>query len=241
MMDKRPQDCLECVSEDFRYNRSDALVENIHRFVRASGASSLLDIGAGGPSMAIPLSRIVKRYLAIEEDQEAAGVLRAEGLDTLARTFPVQLHESFDLVLSCHTVPEGGIEYYPEFLNCAWQSVNVGGVFLVITFKGGRGDSALLREELIGSGNGKDPQFEAILQTFTRRGIVRIEKINTYIKSPHVSDIIEYISKIVFRAESEKLTHFDRLAEILFMRYRLDGEYIFPLQHLFLSVTRTKT
>jgi 2-polyprenyl-3-methyl-5-hydroxy-6-metoxy-1,4-benzoquinol methylase len=240
MRDKQPQNCLELLSEDFRYNRANALVENIHRYVRASAGSSLLDIGAGGPSMAIPLSRIVKRYLAIEEDQEVARVLQAEGLDTLVGTFPVQVHESFDLVLSCHTVPEAGVEYYSEFLDCAWHSVKVGGVLLVVTFKGGRGDSAILREELTGSAIGKDPQFEAILQNLARLGVLRIEKINTYVRSPRITDIIGYIGKIVFRAESEKLTHLDRLAEILFMRYRLDDVYIFPLQHLFLSVTRTK-
>jgi hypothetical protein len=226
--------------EDFSYDRSNALVDNIHRYVRSSRASSLLDIGAGGPSMAIPLSRLVKRYLAIEENQEAAKVLGAEGLNTLARTFPVQLHESFDLVLSCHSVPEAGVEYYPEFLDCAWQSAKVGGVVLVVTFKGGRGDSALLREELTGSKNGKDPQFEALFKHLSSRGVVLIEKVNTYIKSPRISDIIEYIENIVFRAESEKLAHLDRLSEILFMRYRLDDVYIFPLRHLFLSVTRTR-
>jgi len=190
--------------------------------------------------MAIPLSRMVKRYLAIEKDHEAARALGVEGLDSVAGTFPVQLHESFDLVLSCHTVPEAGVEYYSEFLDCAWQSVTLGGVLLVVTFKGGRGDSARLREELTGNRNGTDPQFEAIRQNLIPRGILRIEKINTYITSPHISDIIEYIDKLVFRAESEKVTHLDRLSEILFMRYRLDDVYIFPLQHLFLSVTRTR-
>jgi len=118
--------------------------------------------------------------------------------------------------------------------------VKVNGFLLVITFKGSRGDIARLREELTGSTLKNDPQFETIVQNLSQCGPVRIERINSYISSPYVTDIVTYISEAVFRTERERLAHSNRLQEILHMRYRLDGQYVFPLEHLFLSVRRKK-
>jgi ubiquinone/menaquinone biosynthesis C-methylase UbiE len=226
------------LSKKFEYNRAETLVENIRAYIETVKAASLLDIGAGTPNMAAQLSRIVERYVAVEENNAMAKLLLRGGLNTLCGTFPMCIGETFDLVLSCHSVPEASLDLYPAFLDSVWQLVNDGGILLVITFKGSKGDSSRLREELTGSTFGADPQFGSIVQNLSRRGCVQIEEINSYIKSPHASDIITFISETVFRTNREKLDHLDRLNEILHRRYVVDGQYVFPLQHLFLSVRR---
>src|SRR2546429_2633725 len=107
-------------SPHFTYNRADVLIENIRAYINLCKAASLLDIGAGAPMTATPLSRSVNRYLAIEEDKDMVVALRSAGLNVVCGTFPLPIRETFDLVLSCHSVPETDICLYPEFLDSAW-------------------------------------------------------------------------------------------------------------------------
>ena len=226
------------LSSRFHYNQPEVLVKNIGTYIDQVKAKSLLDIGAGHSTTAIPLSQKVHRYLAIEENGTRAEELRASGLDVVVGTFPLPLSEEFDMVLSSHSVPEGKLNLYNSFLSSAWEVLNPQGTLLVVTFKGSRGDTVLLREEITRLKVGPDPQLAAIMQNLASRGNVRVEMINSYLQSPEVDDIVAFIARSIFWSGDEEERHLPQLQEILTLRYKINGCYIFPTQHLFISVVK---
>jgi len=154
-------------------------------------------------------------------------------------TFPLSTGEGFDLVLSSHSVPEDKIERYGGFLQSAWQHLNLGGMLVVITFKGSRGDVATLREEIVGKPFGADPQLKAITDSLSDHGPVKVERISSYLQSSDPDDIVKWVSGSVFRQGEETASRTDRLREILQTRYRLGGRFIFPQQHLVITISKT--
>jgi hypothetical protein len=234
---------IPTVSHTFRHNQSEAIVENVSRYIRKAKAKSLLDIGAGSPATAVPLSKAVNRYLAIEEDPRRADQLRRAGLSVICRRFPIDIGETFDLALSSHSVPEGDIQRYGDFLDSAWRSLNPGGTLLIITFKGSRGAVAELYEEMTGRpyAPDPDPQYVAILDNLNRRGFVRVERINSYLQSSDPDEIIDWISGSLFTCDAERSSYTSRVREILRMRYGLDGRYLFPEEHLLITIAKPLT
>jgi len=223
-----------------RNSRAETLVRNIAKYIDSHSVTSLLDIGAGYDSIATPLSQLVSRYLAVEQDTSRAAVLRKCGLNVVCGRFPISLSEVFDMVLSCHSVPEGNIDSYNPFLDSAWEAVRTGGILLVITFKGGLGDGILLRQEITGRMVSVDPQFEAIVRNLRTKGDVLIKRVNSYLRSSDAEGIVTYLKGWVLRTDEEMHDHGRHLREILEARYNKGGEYKFPMQHLFISAVKKK-
>jgi predicted RNA methylase len=65
--------------------------------------TSLLDIGAGTGSVAVPVASRIPRYLAVEQDPTSARALRNRGLSVLEATFPQPIAERFDMVVCSQT------------------------------------------------------------------------------------------------------------------------------------------
>ncbi len=213
------------------------LVENVAKYVHRARIASLLDVGAGHEITAVPLSRTVSRYLAIEHNEQSASELRRLGLKVMTSTFPVPLNETFDMVLSSHSVPELRLDLYEAFLNGAWNALNPLGTLLIVTFKGCRGDIAALREEITGEAVCRDPQRETIINILSKWGNVRIERVNSYLQSLDPRDIVFYLRSLL-RSEIEREQYSTRLLEILEMRYKFDSRYIFPTEHAFMSIIK---
>jgi hypothetical protein len=218
-----------------QYDQPSVLVQHISRYIKRFNAASLLDIGAGFATTAVPLSRSVRRYVGVEENQERAIALRAAGLDIIIGEFPLPVDAKFDMVLTSHSVPEKGLEYYEPFFDSARAMIKLEGLLLVVTFKGSKGEIAVLREEITGRTVGLDPQLTAILNNMRMWGRPQVEKVNSHLRSPSADDIAEWLAPCLFRTAAEKDQHSSRLMEILETRYRVKDRIVFPTEHLFIS------
>jgi hypothetical protein len=218
------------------YHQRTALLHNIVPYIEASGAESLLDIGAGSPAMAVPLSQHVREYCAVEQDIERAGELSRAGLDVIHGRFPVPLDKTYDLVLSCHSVPECSIESYPSFLPAAWACTSPTGVMLIVTFKGSRGAVEDLRCELLGAPNGPSPEYDAIVEHCTSFGRTEIRHVNSFVEAPAAADIAGFISPWLSGRQDVRDGFRGPLTQILETQYRVRQDlYVFPTRHLFIS------
>ena len=222
-----------------QYHQRSALLHNIIRYIQTANAASLLDIGAGTPGIALPLSRSVQSYRAVEQDPDRARELREAGLDVIHGTFPVPLDTTYDVVLSCHSVPELGIAAYRPFLEAAWASTNRTGMMLIVTFKGSRGAVDELHRELLGAPDGLSPEYSAVIDYCNSVGATEIRTVNSFVEAETAVEIADFIDTWLSGSRRVREGIRGRLMEILEARYRVrDGLYMFPTQHLFISCTR---
>jgi hypothetical protein len=224
------------VSVDFKYTQQETLVENVLRYVSCFRAQSLLDIGAGAPSTALPISKSVRDYLAIESDPSCANELRCAGLNVLQERFPFPMFQTFDLVLSSHSVPEGGLFQYQGFLSSAWRLVKTGGVLLVVTFKGSGGDVRFLREELACSRRNECTELNEIVHILSKFASVQIERVNSYATTSVAEDIVSYFLPWICPEAGERYRMSKDFRHIVETRYKVrPSYYVFPTEHLFIS------
>lgn len=215
----------------FVYHQSHALLKNISKYIFDSKAASLLDIGAGGGTLALPLSKTVTRYLAVEENSERCAKLRMAGLDALMEHFPTPIGETFDFVLSSHSIPEQ-INAYPAFLSSAWQLTKPGGQFVIVTYKGRRGAIFDLRQELLGGDPDSSPEMDCIEHAFRGWGTVSIEKFNSYAEAQSAIEIVTYFEEWMSGREEIKQRIRQQFLDIVEARFCVrPGCYVFPTEH----------
>jgi hypothetical protein len=213
------------------------LLDRISAIIARDQAQSLLDIGAGHPLLAVPLSRCVERYLAIEADPGRAKGLRDAGLAVSEGPFPVvHVTETFDLVLSSHSIPEQ-VELYRPFLTQAWELVNPDGALVIITFKGVQDDledlTNLLRTNRVDDDRRK---YQAMMDILPTLGIVTAESIVSHSRSTDIEEMANLLTFSVGGTADEKKSYRQRLKNLLEERYRMNDSYAFPHEHLVLRV-----
>ncbi len=189
--------------------------------------------------MALALSRSVPRYRAVERDPHLAADLAQAGLDVVHGEFPLPAEDTFDLVLSSHSVPEDSLQQYLPFLSACWTSTSARGSLLIITFKGSKGDLAEVQREVIGRGFGASPELEVILDSCARFGETRVERVNSYIESSHADELVRFLTRWLSASEDEMASAYDQLLKIITTRYKVrDKLFVFPTEHLFISCHR---
>ena len=224
------------------YHQQTTLVANISRYIRETSADSLLDIGAGSPETALPVSKLVHRYRAVERDPQAAARLEHAGLNVTMGTFPLPIDGTYDLVLSSHSVPENSVESYPPFLSSAWELTNPEGMLLIVTFKGNRGDLAEIAHELVGQLPHKSEEFEFIIRSYEEfGGVIRIERVNSYIEALAAEDIAFFLEPWLSGDCRQRESIHSTFVRIIETRYKVRRDlFVFPTEHLFLSCRKQK-
>lgn len=221
------------------YHQRSALLHNIIPRIHDAGATSLLDIGAGYPAMAVPLSQHVRAYCAIEQDNECAAALRDVGLQVIEGIFPLPIHRTYDFVLSCHSVPEGSTALYPPFLNAAWESVSQNGLLLIVTFKGSHGALGYLDQKLLGRTDTDNAQFDTLIECCNRLGMVEVYPVNSFVEATFANAIVEFLGPWLTSSQHTRDAFKSRLLRIVEREYRVrDNLYVFPTQHLFIECKR---
>ncbi|MBV8823953.1 MAG: class I SAM-dependent methyltransferase [Hyphomicrobiales bacterium] len=222
-----------CLSPSFSWDQAEVLVDSIIRIVRERGTKSLLDIGAGGGSVAVPVAKQVARYLAIEQDPSHCAALRRAGLNVVEATFPVEIDERFDLVVSSHSVPEGNVELYEPFLDQAWRLVAPGGLLLIITFKGSN-DSSIVRlsEELLSRKYEIDNRYTVMLKILNTFGTVTITERNSHVETAEFSDIAALFGGWFWTTEEKEAKYKPALHKVMEDRFKIGGKYRVPSKHL---------
>ena len=110
-------------------NEKEILREALALKIGVAGATSVLDIGAGDGTLSAPLSKLVRRYVALEEKTDFTRKLRKMGMAVVDATFPCTLDETFDIVLASHSLPyHADVRMgWEQFLIAAWQHVKSNG------------------------------------------------------------------------------------------------------------------
>ena len=229
------------LSPAFRYDQAAVLADIITGHVRERGARTLLDIGAGSGEVAIPVSRCVRRYVAVEQCPSSAALLHDAGLDVVAATFPVAIGERFELVVSSHSIPEGGAAKYPPFLAAAWERVMPGGLLLIVTFKG-PGDPAIprLAEELLGRANGTDARYTLMLQILETFGVVTVGTRNSYVETDDFADVAAFFGGWFWSTDEQQRRYLPQLRAAVDRRFLTAGSYRIPTQHFVIATEKAR-
>jgi SAM-dependent methyltransferase len=229
------------LSPSFRYDQAAVLTDIIAGCARARGARSLLDIGAGNGTVAIPVSRCVRRYLAVEQCQASAALLRAARLDVVTASFPVAIDERFDLVVSSHSIPEGGASLYPPFLAAAWDRVMPGGLLLIVTFKG-PDDPAIprLSQEILGRARGTDPRYALMLKILETFGTMTVARRNSHVETTEFADVASFFGGWFWPTSAPEHRIAAKLRAAVDERFLACGTYRVPTQHFVIATERAR-
>ena len=219
------------------WNQKEVLFSGISEYVNKYGVKSVLDIGAGDGNLALKISNIINDYTAIENDNRKIENLRKLRLKVIKGNFPaVKIAKKYDLVLSSHSVPEN-IEEIEQFLKEACRLVKSGGLLLIITFKGGKGDVFKLKEKLKRTVEIADKEhFEKISNTLRKLGKIKIKKKISTIKSDKLRDIIKIVRFSLGNSKNQELKK--KIISLMKKHFKTNGKYLFKFEHLFLSLKK---
>jgi len=216
-------------SNAYHYNQKEVLRTFVLNFIKEHQIRSLLDIGAGFIETAKIYQKAVEEYLAIEQDSERASKLLEEKIPTRILKFPAALEETFDMVLSSHSIPEVKSEYYP-YLKTALNLLNPGGSLVIITFKGAQSTLLKLSIELLGEKGFAfpDPLNQEMMDILSQFGSPVITNITSIERSTDPDDLIRTLC-FSFRVDFSEWR--SRLLEILETRFKDNKGYFFPHEH----------
>lgn len=223
-------------------DEKERLFDAIAERIRVGGAISLLDIGAGNGDLAIPLARLVGRYLAVEQKPTFLKVLQRAGLRVVGASFPFVIEEQFDLVLVSHALPYKAEDYRP-FLDQAWVCVAPGGSLLGITYHRDQGE---WRDLLIACGfpekQSEAARFEGLKTYLSRLGQTTVDVVTTHVCTSSVADMLSALSFVYSDGEPGKVSLFRKksadLTRSLDTHYHNAEGYRFPFQHVFLQTQK---
>ncbi len=189
--------------------------------------------------MAVPLSECVDTYTAVECDPVDAYDLRAAGLNVVEDIFPVPMDRTYDVVLSCQSVPEGSVTAYPRFLDGAWACTGSTGLMLIVTFKGSTGAVADVRRALLGVDSPRSPELEAIVEYCKSHGTTSMWHCNSYVEAAAAGELAEFLSPWLAGQQETRERLRQSLIDILEAEYRVrERLFVFPTQHVFISCYR---
>lgn len=216
-------------------NQKDILFQEISPYLQTYNVQSLLDIGAGDGVLAKKLAQRVPKYLAIEQDKRRVDTLKNLDLNVIHSIFPQHIPEKFDMVLASHSTPESE-KLIGSFLRNAWEHLNDGGILLIITFKGERGELHNLRKEWVKDEYSKDADeilYHTLLGTLNTYGTVQVHRAVSYFSS----DNIDEITKLVLDSIGPQKSKYDLcerfLREYIKKNHYTENIYSFPYEHVF--------
>ena len=225
---------------DHTTEKQDLLVA-LKRRIETTRTHSLLDIGAGNGDLAIPLSKLVGSYLAIEPKPDFAAKLKTSGINVINSAFPCAVAGSFDMVLASHVVPWEENES-ETFLSAAWKHLNHGGRFIMITYDEEVSDwgELLQTSELplpaVGQGH-----FDGYKRLLTSWGRLEVEPIVTHVVTESLDDMLLALSFVYGDGQPEKAATFQEsevVRHALESHYHPNGRYRFPFTHYLLQADK---
>ncbi len=223
---------------DFHYDQKEVLLKTVRRHIRVNRAKSLLDIGAGDGRLAIRLANLVPIYAAVEKNKNYVSRLKKAGVSVIPGIFPLKTVGEFDVVLASHSLPEKK-NLYKRFLEAAWRKVRLGGILLIITFKGSRGGFAELYKSLYRKDWEADQEMhKEMISILKRLGKVKVEKVTSTIKTRSLDTMIDALLNPLGIKAAEMEKHHARLEKILERKFKSRKGYRFPTPHLVISVRK---
>lgn len=219
-------------------NEKEVLLEKIKEKIKERKVSSLLDIGAGDGLLSLPLSNEVKRYLAIEESDYFTEELERKGLKVKKGSFPLDIEDTFDMVLVSHSHPDSG---YEQFISSAYNLLALNGCLLLITYKDRDSEWVNLLREVGEEGVEMERVgYQELSKYMQTLGRVNIEKEISIVTAPTAEELFNALSFVFSDGDEEKKERFslhkERLCAIFKLRYNTGKVFSFPFQHFFISL-----
>ena len=210
--------------------------------VEGRATQTLLDIGAGNGDLAIPLSKLVRRYVAVEANERFAATLASAGLAVHHQTFPCEIAEEFDLVLMCHSAPFLPEKYDP-FLDAAWKLVRPGGTLAVVTFDNVTSGWARFLAKVGLSLTSPPDRLEKLEDRLSQFGPIVIRSLQTAVVTKTAHEMMAALSFVFSDGKPEKYPAFmEKSAAILSALesedYRREEGYSFSFDHYLYEVTK---
>lgn len=220
------------------------LLEALTKHLQTLETESLLDIGAGNGSLSIPLAKIIKHYIALEQKNDYEKLLRDAGLEVIHQSFPCEITKHFDAVVLSHALPPyfEGRESWESFVSAAWLCVNDTGHLLIITFEDEDSEwSRLIKSsnlEIVKPQQKRLKQLKKYLESF---GMVEEETITTYVRTKTLKEMVQALSFVWSDGKAEHIEIFlanKSIAEHLEKNYRTATGYSFPFHHYLLDISQ---
>ena len=220
-------------------DQKQVLLKKISEIIDQFEIKSILDIGAGHPILAIPLSKKVVKYFGIETEPNRVKQLKEAGLNVIEGRFPeVVLSDTYDLVLCSHSIPEQVDEYHSFFAK-AWDLVTKNGWLVIITFKGVKDDLEDLTNQLRENWADDDKlRYEEMIKILSAFGEVQTDKIVSHSNSEDIEQVANLLSFSIGGTDEEKKSYREKLENILEEKYKVGGKYVFPHEHLVLMIQK---
>ncbi len=204
---------------------------------------SMLDIGAGNGAIALPLSRRVATYTAVEANGAYVKTLRKAGVDVIEGFFPFPLPRKYDYVLASHCV-----SFVPwlmeEMVDGAWDAVEERGRLTVVTMdrRGGSDWKKLMDTVGLQFGLRNPDGFERLTMLLRRFGSLSVENLTTHVRTKTAQQMVDALSFVGSNGIAEPYCNFmykaESVREILDSNYQTPDGYQFPFEHLFLRVEK---
>ena len=219
----------------------DYLSEVIQKFK----IKSILDIGAGNGDLAIPLSGVVERYVAVERNKNFIRILESKNLEVIQGDFleeELPIKSKFDLVLCSYVIPHE--DSSDKFISKDFHHVKWGGQLLIITHTNPQVELGNFCENLDLENEWNDPTFSPrMIELLSKLGEVKQKNLSTAIISDNLEDLFLALSFgfSIGSEEKEKL-FFEKKHEafkFLEKNYSKDGKYIFPFKHEIIHCKKT--
>lgn len=221
----------------FKYDQKAVLLRTVRHYIKKTGATSLLDIGAGDGTLAIPLSKSVKTYIAVENNKNNVKKLREANLRVISGKFPVSIKTTFDMVLISHSLPET-IGNYKKFLNEAWRKVRNDGLLLIITFKGSNSKLEWLRKKVIGKTNLEDEKkYNTMINIIKKFGVIKTTYVTSKIRSDKEGVMLDILCDSLGVSNKED-KYRDDIRKIIRRYFKDSHGFIFPTKHIVLTVKK---
>lgn len=219
-------------------NQKEVLEAVISGHINNRAAHSLLDIGAGDGYLAKRLAPKVRRYLAMETKSERVAELRRASLSVVEGQFPnIPVTETFDIVLSSHSLPEGADDYKP-FLEIAWQLVAPGGELVIVTFKGAHDELWQLTRKLRpGWVDDDQPKYEEMMAILGKWGKPSITSVTSYSATSDKDEMMRFLTWSIGGSETLKGAYQSVLGDYL-AKQQESGTYCVGHQHLVVSMSK---
>jgi SAM-dependent methyltransferase len=222
-------------------DEKEVLLNEIGEELKRNNCSSLLDIGAGNGLLAVPLSKKVKKYVAIEPKEKYVDVLKHAGLNVIRSLYPIKMSEKFDAVLFSH-IFSFNHPNYREFITPAWECLNLNGVIIIVTYRGADDDWTRLLESI---GEKKADSYKNVYAEMndylSSLGELSSRTVVSTVQTDNVNEMIGALSFVYSNGALKKkelfLSQREPLEKFL-EKYKKSDGYIFPLQHFILTARK---
>lgn len=218
-------------------NEKAILLEQILKKIKQIEPANILDIGAGNGELALPVSKLVKNYLAVEYKSDYVEKLRSLSLNVIESAYPCEIEQKFDFILSSHSLPWKQEKYKP-FIECAMNQLSDKGVFLIITYDNESGDWFNLLEknelQLVRNNSNRLGQMTEWLENTYK---LNKETIIANVECEKMDDLIEALAFVYSDGDQNLINNFigsEKVRAYIEEKYKFGDKYIFPFEHIFI-------